>query len=575
LLGVPAVGLVLAQVVVAVPPTVTISASPPDAVVSIGDEVDFSATANDPDGGTVDSFAWDFGDETTSSDQDPPPHSYATPGQKTVTLTVTDSGAEVGSDEYVLRVNAAPTVTFTISDAVPQIGQVVTFTPTVTDPTDPGGHSYEWDFGDGTTSTAQVASHAYDEDGEQTVSLTVTDTEGQADTFSATLRVNAPPTATFSFQPSNPNPNQLVVFTPNATDSDGTVQSYAWDFNNDGITDANDPVERWSFEAGTHTVVLRVIDNDGGQGASAPQTVTVVVPPSMPQASIGFSPAAPLPGQAVTFRGSASSPMGTAIATMEWDFNFNRSEGFTADAGGTSASHAFGSAGAKTVALRVTDARGGVAIVTETVVVNAPPTAGIAVAPTSAFVGDPVTFSSTSTDPDGPLLAQEWDLDNDGAFDDVSGPLVFTTFPKAGRQTVRLRVTDSRGAVATASAAVEIRRRPLVLLRGFEVDIKGSVTGQFTRVKRLVVRSPRGTTVKVRCKGKGCPKPATKRSKGRAIRFKKFEKQLRAGTKVIVSASKTGFIGRHRTYVMRSGKEPKEVKRCLFPGVAKATKCPS
>jgi PKD repeat protein len=43
-------------------------------------------------------------------------------------------------------------------------------------------YSYEWDFGDGTTSTSEVPTHAYKADGSYTVSLTVTDDKGNTDT---------------------------------------------------------------------------------------------------------------------------------------------------------------------------------------------------------------------------------------------------------------------------------------------------------------------------------------------------------------------------------------------------------
>ncbi|GAI28992.1 unnamed protein product, partial [marine sediment metagenome] len=42
-------------------------------------------------------------------------------------------------------------------------------------------YSYEWDFGDGETSTAEYPTHAYKSAGEYTVSLKVTDDKGNTD----------------------------------------------------------------------------------------------------------------------------------------------------------------------------------------------------------------------------------------------------------------------------------------------------------------------------------------------------------------------------------------------------------
>ena len=72
-----------------------------------------------------------------------------------------------------------------------------------------------------------------------------------------------------------------------------------------------------------------------------------------------------------------------------------------------------------------------------------------------------------SSDPDaGDTLTYEWDLDNDGQFDDsVSQTPSFTSVGDNGTFTVRVRVTDSFGSSDTASATVTVNNvKPSVTL---------------------------------------------------------------------------------------------------------------
>ncbi|MBI4231850.1 PKD domain-containing protein [Candidatus Peregrinibacteria bacterium] len=52
---------------------------------------------------------------------------------------------------------------------------------------------------------------------------------------------------------------------------------------------------------------------------------------------------------------------------------------------------------------------------------------------------------SESIDPDGKIESFEWDLDNDGEFDDAKGPKTKETFDKIGKYTVSLRVKSTTG----------------------------------------------------------------------------------------------------------------------------------
>ncbi|MCG8348396.1 MAG: PKD domain-containing protein [Chloroflexales bacterium] len=63
--------------------------------------------SNDLDG-TVETYAWDFGDGTTASDPNPA-HTYLTAGTYVATLTVTDNRGATDSDRVTITVAPNPT----------------------------------------------------------------------------------------------------------------------------------------------------------------------------------------------------------------------------------------------------------------------------------------------------------------------------------------------------------------------------------------------------------------------------------------------------------------------------------
>ncbi len=94
-----------------------------------------------------------------------------------MSLTVTDNGGETGETTNTVVVDPRPVdgivVEFTWTPQAPDAGETVQFTDTST--TANGTiQSWAWNFGDGTTSTAQNPTHTYSACGPYTVTLSVT-----------------------------------------------------------------------------------------------------------------------------------------------------------------------------------------------------------------------------------------------------------------------------------------------------------------------------------------------------------------------------------------------------------------
>ena len=154
------------------------------------------------------------------------------------------------------------------------------------------------------------------------------------------------------------------------------------------------------------------------------------------------SPAHPSPFETVKFTSTSGDLDGT-VASQEWDTD---NDGNFDDGTANTATRKFTESGAFTVRLRVTDDTGAVSTGAQTVVVgNRPPVVSFGYSPVQPIAGQPVTFYSTSTDPDTPITSYAWDLDGDGRFGDGAGTTATGTYP-AGSHTVGLMVTDSEGA---------------------------------------------------------------------------------------------------------------------------------
>jgi PKD repeat protein len=146
---------------------------------------------------------------------------------------------------------------------------------------DPDGWivSVYWDFGDGGWASGLSPIHTYTSPGVYTAWLTVVDDTGLSAWAAIDITVsgggNLPPAVSASGSPLSGSAPLSVGFNAAASDPDGWIVSYVWNFGDGQFSNQDSPVH--SYAAGSYTATVTVTDN---AGASASASLGVQVSPA-------------------------------------------------------------------------------------------------------------------------------------------------------------------------------------------------------------------------------------------------------------------------------------------------------
>jgi PKD repeat protein len=134
--------------------------------------------------------------------------------------------------------------------------------------------------------------------------------------------LNQPPIADFTWTTQTPKPNQTVNFNASSSyDPDGSIVSYAWDFDNDGQFDdkTGNYITWWRWSnIGTYPVSLKVIDDENESNII---TKTVIIEgKNRPPVANASGPYSAIVGEPIIFSGSQSYDVDGTIKSYRWDF---------------------------------------------------------------------------------------------------------------------------------------------------------------------------------------------------------------------------------------------------------------
>ncbi|MBS1564788.1 MAG: PKD domain-containing protein, partial [Bacteroidetes bacterium] len=140
-------------------------------LVCASDPITFTDITGQSTTEPIDAWFWNFGDGGTS-DQNPAPHLFQDTGRFSVTLTVWSNGCFSTKTKYDYVRVMPPIARFTVGiDCSRPYYRSFGNSSIVNRSASP--LTWEWDFGDGTTSTSEFASHTYAAQGKYIVTLTV------------------------------------------------------------------------------------------------------------------------------------------------------------------------------------------------------------------------------------------------------------------------------------------------------------------------------------------------------------------------------------------------------------------
>lgn len=208
--------------------------------------------------------------------------------------------------------------------------------------------SWQWDLGNGFTSTQQSPSASYTSPGTYKVTLTVKNAAGNTSTATNTVTVWENPKPDFTASPAKGCIPFDVTFNDKSNPVNGTITSYSWDFGDGAVGSGNSPVHTYNNVL-SPTVTLTVTNSNGCTASKQISNIVDAAASLTANFTVSDNFLCTAPG-ALTV---ASTSTGPGNLTYKWDFG----DGGTAS-GANPGPHNYTAKGVYKIKLTVTSDKG-------------------------------------------------------------------------------------------------------------------------------------------------------------------------------------------------------------------------
>ena len=427
-------------------------------------------------GDVINTWKWDFGDGTISSEQNPE-YTYGSEGTFNVELVVSSSSGCSDSTTLPVKVFPLPAPKFTAPDVCLN---------EFTDFSDQSGISsgtinqWSWDFGNGNSSKDQHPTFLFNTVGKHLVTLSTTSSKGCVGSTMVSVEIFPLPLATFITAPTCLN--NASLFMDNSSISGGSISSWEWNFGESSAGSSNtsnqqNPSHTYSKDGSFDVTLISKSD----KGCADTVHLPVVVHP-IPM--VDFASNEPCLGDTSDFINKSSINNGK-IAAYSWNFG-ETSSGQNNLSTDEHPIHIYNSSGTFRVILTATSDNGCQSSFSYDATVKNMPQAAFT-AP-DVCLNEKTKFSDSSyVTTSGAVKSWWWDF-GDGNISKKQNPEY--TFLTDGTHRVSLTVKTDPTCVSTISKTINIFPVPTA---NFSIDpVKGSVMDPVIQFSDLSIDATSG-----------------------------------------------------------------------------------